>query len=344
MIELKQGDILRVDTEALVNTVNCVGVMGRGVALQFKKAFPENFKAYKAACDRDELQLGSMFVYDLCRLVNPRYIVNFPTKRHWKGKSRLEDIESGLKALVQEVHRLGIHSIAVPPLGCGLGGLEWNEVRLRIEQAFEDVPDVDVLLFEPKGAPSAEEMIKQKGIPRMTVGRASLLGLMQRYLAGVMDPFISLLEIHKLIYFMQESGEGLKLRYEKGIYGPYAPNLRHVLSVIEGHYISGYGDAEDQPDKQIELRSAAVSMAESFLLKHPDTRERFDRVADLIEGFETPFGMELLSTVHWVAFHENALTLDEVVSRTYAWNKRKQMFTKDHLSIAWDVLRDKGWL
>ena len=346
MIELEQGDILRADAEALVNTVNCVGVMGRGIALQFKKAFPENFKAYRVACDRKELRPGKMFVYDLRSLenVNPRYIVNFPTKRHWKGKSRMEDIEAGLEALVQEVRRLGIHSIAVPPLGCGLGGLDWNEVRLLIEQAFEDVPDVSVLLFEPKGAPSVDEMVKQEETPRMTVGRASLLGLMQRYLAGVMDPFVSLLEIHKLMYFMQESGEGLELRYEKAPYGPYAQNLRHVLSVIEGHFISGYGDAEDQPDKRIELLPEAVLQAEAFLLDHPNTRERSSRVADLIKGFETPFGMELLSTVHWVVSHENALTLDEAVTQTYAWNDRKRMFEKDHLSIAWEVLESKGWL
>lgn len=345
MIEIKQGDILRADAEALVNTVNCVGVMGRGIALQFKKAFPENFKAYKTAADHNELRPGKMSVYDLCRLLNPRYIVNFPTKRHWKGKSRIEDIESGLKTLVQEVHRLGIHSIAVPPLGCGLGGLEWNEVRLRIEQAFEDAPDVSVFLFEPKGAPSATKMVKKEALPRMTVGRASLLGLMHQYLAGVMDPFVSLLEIHKLMYFMQESGEGLKLRYEKGVYGPYAQNLRHVLSEIEGHYISGYGDAEDQPDKQIELRPEAVSQAEAFLQDHPDTRNRFGRVADLIEGFETPFGLELLSTVHWVTSHdEKASSLDEAVSQTYAWNERKGMFNKAHLSVAWKVLEEKGWL
>ena len=344
MIELRQGDILRADVEALVNTVNCVGVMGRGIALQFKKAFPGNFKAYKAVCDRHELQTGKVLVHDLSSLVNPRYIINFPTKRHWKGRSRMEDIESGLVALVHKVRRLGVRSLAVPPLGCGLGGLNWHEVRLRIEQAFESVPEVTVLLFEPKGAPSAVTMVKQKVAPRMTVGRASLLGLMNRYLSGVMDPFVSLLEIHKLMYFMQESGERLKLRYEKGLYGPYAPNLRHVLSLIEGHYISGYGDAEDQPEKQIELRPGAAARAETFLQDRPDTRHHFVRVADLIEGFETPFGMELLSTVHWVAAHEQAQTLNEVISLAYAWNDRKRMFEEDHLSIAWKVLHDKGWL
>jgi len=152
MIELKQGDILRANAEALVNTVNCVGVMGRGLALQFKKVFPDNFKSYKALCDNNELQPGKMFIYDLNRLYNPRYVVNFLTKRHWKGKSRIEDIEAGLQALGEDVRSRDIHSIAIPPLGCGLGGLCWGDVRARIKEAFQDLPDVQVLIYEPKGA------------------------------------------------------------------------------------------------------------------------------------------------------------------------------------------------
>jgi O-acetyl-ADP-ribose deacetylase (regulator of RNase III) len=152
MIELKQGDILRANAEALVNTVNCVGVMGRGLALQFKKVFPDNFKSYKAACDNKALQPGKMFIYDLNRLYKPHYVVNFPTKRHWKGMSRMEDIAAGLQTLVEEVRKRDIHSIAIHPLGCGLGGLRWPDVRAKIEEAFQDLPDVQVLLYEPKGA------------------------------------------------------------------------------------------------------------------------------------------------------------------------------------------------
>lgn len=344
MIELTRGDIVRADAEALVNTVNCVGFMGRGVALQFRKAFPENFKAYKAVCDREGMRPGMMLVHDLGRLMNPRFVINFPTKRHWKGKSRMEDIEAGLEALVEEVRKRGIRSIAVPPLGCGLGGLDWHDVRPRIEEAFSRLPGVRVLLFEPAGAPAAGKMVKDKRVPRMTVGRASLVGLMRRYLAAVMDPTASLLEVHKLMYFMQEAGEKLRLRYRKAPSGPYAENLRHVLSHIEGHFISGYGDAEDRPDKQIELIPGVWDQAEDFLQDHPDTRERFDRVAGLIEGFETPFGTELLSTVHWVATREGASTADEAVARTYAWNDRKRIFTQDHIRTAWDALSQQGWL
>jgi len=344
MIELKRGDILRSQAEALVNTVNCVGVMGRGIALQFRKAFPENFKAYEALCDRKAMNIGKVFFYDLSRLENPRYVINFPTKQHWKGKSRLENIEAGLRDLVAVVRKRGIRSIAIPPLGCGLGGLKWDDVRARIEQAFHSLPGVNVLLFEPRGAPSAEDMVKHEKRPNMTRGRAALLGLMQRYLAAAMDPCVTLLEIHKLMYFMQAAGQDLRLGYAKGPYGPYAEKLRHVLTHIEGHFITGYGDASDEPDKEITPTVDAMEVAEEFLADHPDVRKRFDRVVDLIKGFETPLGMELLSTVHWVATREGASSVAEAIDKTYAWNPRKGMFKRQHIRVAWDVLRDKGWL
>jgi O-acetyl-ADP-ribose deacetylase (regulator of RNase III) len=344
VIEYRQGDILQADAEALVNTVNCVGIMGRGIALQFRKAFPENYSAYRSACERAEVKPGRMLVFDRQRLINPRYIINFPTKRHWKGKSRLEDIETGLAALVEEVRVRGIRSIAVPPLGCGLGGLDWVEVRRIIEKTFRALVDVQVLLYEPTGAPDAERMVKQAEAPRMTVGRAALLGLMDRYRRAVMDPDVSLLEIHKLMYFMQETGEHLKLKFTKALYGPYAENLRHVLSHIEGHFIVGYGDAEDDPEKRIESRADATEQADRFLQAHPPTRTHFDRVADLIEGFETPFGMELLATVHWVVAQEAAATKEEAVTKVYEWNTRKHMFKQQHLHLAYEVLHRKGWV
>jgi len=160
MIERTQGDLLMADAAALVNTVNCVGVMGKGIALQIKKRFPENFKAYEAACRREEVKPGRMFVFETGQMFNPRYIINFPTKRHWRGKSRYEDIESGLKALVREVRQRKIRSIAIPPLGSGLGGLQWNRVKAMIEAAFEEMPDVRVKLYEPKGSPEAKEDTK----------------------------------------------------------------------------------------------------------------------------------------------------------------------------------------
>lgn len=344
MVELEQGDILQAEADALVNTVNCVGVMGRGIALQFRKAFPQNFKSYEAACERKEVRPGRMFVHETGLLTGPRFIINFPTKRHWKGKSRIEDIDSGLRALVEEIKDRGIRSVAVPPLGCGLGGLNWNAVRPRIIQAFDELPDVRVLLFQPAGAPKADEMPKDRRLPKMTLGRAVLIELMVRYLAAVLDPFVSLLEIHKLMYFMQEAGESLNLKYEKALYGPYAKNLRHVLNVIEGHFITGYGDAADEPGRPIELLPKSPKAAEGFITSYPDTQARFARVARLIHGFETPFGMELLATVHWVSTREGASSADEAIERTYQWNERKRAFDGKQIRRAWQVLKDQGWL
>jgi O-acetyl-ADP-ribose deacetylase (regulator of RNase III) len=316
MIEYRTGDILKADAEALVNTVNCVGIMGRGIALQFKSAFPENFKAYAAACRRGEVQPGRMFVFETGALTRPKYIINFPTKRHWRGKSRIEDIEAGLVALVQEIRSRAIRSMAIPPLGSGLGGLNWADVRARIDEALHGVNDVDVIVFEPNGAPDAKVMARSREVPEMTPGRAALIGLMYRYLRGLMDPFVTLLEVHKLLYFMRVAGKPLRLRYVQAPYGPYAENLRNVLARVEGHFVSGYADGGDDPEKQLELVPGAVEEAERFFAQHVSTRARFDKVADLVAGFETPFGLELLATVHWVVQELGASSPPAVVNKT----------------------------
>ena len=264
MIEMTRGDILRDEAEAIVNTVNCVGVMGRGIALQFKNAWPENFKAYEAACARQEVQPGRMFVFQTGQLTAPQYIVNFPTKRHWRGKSRIEDIKAGLSALVAEVRARGIRSIAIPPLGSGLGGLDWDVVRPLIEHAFAPLSDVVVRIYEPNGAPTADKMHHSREVPKMTPGRAALVELVNRYMQGLLDPVITLLEVHKLMYFMQAAGQPLNLKYVKGPYGPYAENLRHVLRTVEGHLLSGYADGGDAPDKPLNLVPGAVEDATNF--------------------------------------------------------------------------------
>lgn len=340
-IELTTGNILKADAEAIVNTVNCVGVMGRGIALQFKKAFPANFRAYALACDDGEVQPGRMFVFDTGAFTNPRYIINFPTKRHWKGKSRIEDVESGLVALAKEVRERGIKSVAIPPLGSGLGGLDWDDVRPRIEAALRDVPDLDVLIYQPNGAP---EVVKSREVPNMTPGRASLVTLMHRYLQGLMDPFVTLIEVQKLMYFMQEAGQPLRLKYIKHHYGPYATNLSHVLNKVEGHFVAGYQDGGDQPDKELTIVPGAIPEAEAALQHEQHTHEHFNRVSELVDGFETPYGLELLATVHWVATREGADTPEKALARIYDWNERKRTFTGRQVAIAFETLKSKGWL
>ena len=344
MIHFKAGDILAEDVEALVNTVNCVGVMGRGVALQFKKRFPDNFRAYSLACGRGEVQPGRMFVFETRRLTNPRYIINFPTKRHWRGNSRLEDIEAGLGDLTRRIRDRGIRSIALPPLGSGLGGLDWPAVRRHIEEGLGTIEGVRIVVFEPTAVRAAGRTVRSRQVPKMTTGRAALVGLIDRYRKGLLDPFVTLLEVHKLMYFMQAAGEPLKLRFAKGLYGPYATNLRHVLHAIEGHFISGYADGGDAPDKPLELVPGAVEDAVAVLDRFPETGTRFDRVADLVEGFESPFGLELLSTVHWILHRDGSPAGEDLVALTHGWNERKRQFSPRQIELAAEVLSGKGWV
>lgn len=344
MIAYKTGDMLKEDVEALVNTVNCVGVMGRGIALQFKNVFPGNFVAYASACERNEVQPGRMFVFETGLLTGPRFIINFPTKRHWRGQSRIEDIDAGLVALVEEIRRRGIQSIAIPPLGSGLGGLDWALVRPRVVAALQPLPEVKVVIFEPGGAQTDSRPNPSTPVPPITPGRAALVGLMDRYLRGLLDPFVTLLEVHKLMYFMQVAGEPLRLKFTKGHYGPYAENLRHVLNAIEGHLVSGYADGGDAPDKQLELVPGAVDDARALIENLPQTHLHMEKVANLVEGFESSFGLELLATVHWVLTHENVQHIEDVVTFTHAWNTRKKQFTPRQIGIAVDVLKRKAWL
>jgi O-acetyl-ADP-ribose deacetylase (regulator of RNase III) len=343
MIELTRGNILNADVEALVNTVNCVGVMGKGIALQFKKAFPANFRAYEAACRREKIRPGEMFVFETGQVLNPHYIINFPTKRHWRNRSRYEDIEAGSKALITELRNRNIRSVAVPPLGCGLGGLDWNRVKAIIDEAFSQLPDVQVKLFEPKGAPVPTGIPVCTDRPRMTIARALLIKLMHQYTRHAYR--LTLLEIQKLAYFLQESGMDLRLRYIKDWYGPHAHNLNRVLEVIEGHYIRGYGD-QQKPDVEIELLPGTGIHADAFLRQHPGAKTKLENVVNLVDGFETPYGMELLASVHWLAVHDQEVVdADTVIAAMARWNERKnKLFRPDHIRVAWHHLQAQGWI
>ncbi|MGH9672807.1 MAG: type II toxin-antitoxin system antitoxin DNA ADP-ribosyl glycohydrolase DarG [Bryobacteraceae bacterium] len=344
MIRESTGNLLEADAEALVNTVNCVGFMGKGIALQFKQAFPGNFHDYEKACKAGEVRPGRMLVFETGRCLHPKFIINFPTKRHWRGKSRLEDIELGLKALVDEIRRRKIKSIAVPPLGCGNGGLDWADVGPLIVNALGPLEDVQVLLYPPAGAPAAKKMPVRTSNPEMTVARALFVKAIDQY--SRLAYRLTLLEIQKLAYLLQEAGEPLRLKYEPGHYGPYAANLNKVLERIEGHFTRGYGDSQ-KPDTEIELLGGAVEQADAFLASYPESRERLDRVSALISGFETPYGMELLSSVHWVGTHADptATDADLAVNMVHCWNERKrEMLKSPHIRLAWERLAEQRWV
>lgn len=340
MIEYKSGNLLNDPAEGLVNTVNTVGVMGKGIALQFKQAYPDMFKDYVKAYKENQLEIGKMHVYKLNDLVGPKYIINFPTKQHWRAPSKIEYIQKGLADLVRLVDEYNIQSIALPPLGCGNGGLNWSQVQPLIEKAFEN-KDVTVHLYNAQLSPSVDEVIIRTSPPRMTKGRALLLALMDNYAKPGYK--LTLLEIQKLAYFLQEQGEPLKLRFEKYKYGPYADNLNHVLQRIDGHFISGYGDRSREAE--VTLIDGSIVEAQTFLNDYPDARNHLEQVNDLIRGFETPYGMELLSTIHWImkANPEQAKDFEHVYQQVISWNERKKnLFTEDHIYKTWNYLQNQN--
>ncbi|WP_237049295.1 macro domain-containing protein [Lentibacillus amyloliquefaciens] len=293
MITYKHGNLLEDSAEALVNTVNTVGVMGKGIALQFKQAFPEVFQEYEKACKRNEITIGKMHVVPIDGTAGPRYVINFPTKKHWKENSKKYYIEDGLENLVKVVHDLGLSSIALPPLGCRNGGLEWTQVKTLIEKAFEGT-NVNVHVYEPMGSPAPGKMKVRTKKPEMTEARALLLASINNYKGPGYK--LTVLEIQKIAYFLQEAGEQLRLNFKKYKYGPYAENLNHVLQRLEGHFIRGYGDRSRQSD--IQLINSAGEKAYEFLETKAETVERLNRVNNIMNGFETPYGLELLATVH----------------------------------------------
>ena len=352
MIEKGIGNLLTADVDALVNTVNTVGIMGKGIALQFKRAYPANYEAYRAACERGEVRLGEMFVFDIAAKEPPRYIINFPTKRHWRSSSRIGDIEAGLDDLVRVVGERGIRSIAIPALGCGNGGLGWAQVRPLIELACARLPDVRAVVFAPAGSPPAASMPNATPRPPLTPLRALLLATVARYLDRArlqeVRPGVSELEIQKLAYFLQTLGAPLRLAFNRGPYGPYADRLPHALNVLEGHHLTGLGDRSSPVTALAPINPLPGSMEEALatLAGDPASGARLEKVLRLVDGFETPYSLELLATVHYAA-HQPPPTGDpEVLSkRVAAWSLRKaRLFTDSHVRIAAQRLGDHGLL
>ncbi|TDC42209.1 macro domain-containing protein [Micromonospora sp. KC213] len=342
MIEEGHGNLLTAEVEALVNTVNTVGVMGKGIALQFKRAFPANFRAYRAACARGEVRMGQVWTFDTGVLGSRRFILNFPTKRHWRGSSQLEDIAAGLDSLVEVVNQRAITSIAIPALGCGNGGLRWSEVRPLIEQAAERLPGVRVVIFPPEGAPPPAAMPNATPPPVLTPLRAVLLIAVARYLDRArlqeVREGISELEIQKLAYFLQVLGTPLRLAFNRGAYGPYAPSLGHVLVSLEGHYLSGIGDRSASVTQFAPINPLpdGLEAAEAVLRGEDEIVRRIGELLKLVDGFETPYSLELLATVHFASIQAPPTgSPAELAERVASWSLRKaRMFTDKHVRVA----------
>jgi O-acetyl-ADP-ribose deacetylase (regulator of RNase III) len=336
MIHFTKGNIFDSHAEALVNTVNTVGVMGKGVALQFKEHFPDNFKLYKKASDNKEVTIGKMFVTSTNSMLNPRWIINFPTKKHWMHPSSHEYIETGLDDLVKIIKDLNIKSIAVPPLGAGQGGLDWERIKKIITVKLSGI-DIDIQVFEPSYWPGQNS--DQIGIT-LTKPRALILALMQKY--RVLGFELSLLEIQKLAYFLQRVGQNdLALHFRKYYYGPYAHNLQHLLHRLEnGFIITEKPVLDSKPLDIIYLNKEKVEETYQFIKNNCSQNEinRLKVVGDIIKGYESPFGLELLSSVDWI-INENK-TLQElkpnfVLQKIQEWSNRKaNIFTENNISAA----------
>lgn len=308
MIKFTQGNLLEARAEALVNTVNTVGVMGKGIALMFKERFAENFRSYVAACKAKEVRIGKMFVTEVRELDGPRWIVNFPTKQHWRGDSKIEWIVEGLRDLRSFLIENKVKSIAIPPLGSGNGGLDWAEVRPKIEEELAGL-DAEILVYEP--TQKYQNVAKRKGVEKLTPARALIAELIRRY--WVLGMECSLLEIQKLAWFLERNIERagltpLDLRFAAHKYGPYADRLRHLLEGLDGSYLhcdKRIGDAD--PLDVIWFDDGRKAFVQAYLKSEAkEYVSALETTAALIDGFESPFGMELLATVDWLLTKEGA--------------------------------------
>ncbi len=324
MISFKKDDLLKAKTEAIVNTVNTVGIMGKGIALQFKERFPKNYSLYKKASENGEIKIGKMFITELeRRRDHPYFIINFPTKRDWRENSRLSYINEGLDDLIEVINEYKISSISIPPLGCGNGGLDWNDVKPLMEKKLSRLSvGIEVNIYEP-GINVYTNTAKEK-IPQLTTSRALILSLVDNYRVLGFD--ISHLEIQKLAYFLQAFGQrDLKLNFKEGYYGPYATNLKYLLMHLEGSYIKGQiGIADSKPLDPLFLMEEQLPAVNNFLILSVtiEERTRLEIVSNFIRGFESPFGLELLSTVHWL-YTKGLTTVDKSINGIQKWNSRK---------------------
>lgn len=334
MIRYTQGNLLDAGTEALVNTVNEVGVMGKGIALMFREAFPDNARAYEEACGRGEVRVGRMFVVQNNDLTGPRWIINFPTKKHWRQPSRLDWVRDGLRDLVRVLAEQRIRSVALPPLGCGNGGLEWMHVRREIEAKLSELPDLEVVVFEPTDA--YQNAPKREGVEELTPARALIAELVRRYAVLGLD--CTNLEIQKLAWFLQRCmtamglSNPLDLEFEANKYGPYADRLRHLLNGLDGSYLHCEKRLSDaSPFDLIWFEDAKRDAVQAYL-NGPEAepfRPALEKTAEIIDGFESPLGMELLSTVDWLLSGRRCeATVEAIIAALKTWPGGKSAATR----------------
>ena len=320
MITYRTGDLLAAGTQALVNTVNTVGVMGKGIALQFAERYKENLRVYRAACMNGTLVPGTMLVVRDHDLQGERIIVNFPTKKDYKHKSKYEYIEAGLVALVSAIKENDIHSIAVPPLGCGNGGLDWDVVRPMIVRHLGGL-DAEVVVYEP--SVHARETLREAPTrdAKLTPARTILLSALFQYERT--GGFATLFVANKLAYFLQRMGDTtLRLQFEAARYGPYTDTIGHMLYNVNGAFLTGLEQKAAKPFDEIQLNYERKADLDKDL--KPEQRSRLERLRELIDGFHATSDLELLSSVAFILEQKPGADVQEVVDAMGQWSKRKE--------------------
>ena len=327
MIQFKQANLLESDAEAIVNTVNTVGVMGKGIALQFKNQYPQNYKLYAAACKANEVVVGKMFVTEETSLLGgKKIIINFPTKTDWRKPSEYSYIENGLQDLVNVIQEKNIKSIAIPPLGAGNGGLDWNKVKELIEQHLSNV-NCEVQIYQPNAI--IQEALKKERV-KLTPARAMLLAVLFDLVKN--GEFVSEFTAEKIAYFLQRFGakEAFKLEFQPNFYGPYSGKVKHVLYYLNGSYISGYSSKDKKPFDELGLMLDAEIEINEFLnsKENESYKAIVEKTKAFLSGFYADFGLELLSTIDFIINDKKTKSIEEITQHLVDWSDRKKtMFT-----------------
>ncbi|MFB6278851.1 MAG: macro domain-containing protein [Salinibacter sp.] len=351
MIEITRGDLFAADVAALVNPVNGVGVMKRGLSRQFKTRFPENHEQYQAACTPDPLAPGTVLVHDRGGLFGdadrPRYVLNVVTKQHWSDLSGRDHIEAGVAEVAATVQARAIDSLAVPALGCGGGGLDWTDVRPILTSRLAPLSDTRVLLFAPRSSappddPGAEDAEPPSAAPDLTQGRALLLLLLDACGGGDEAPTIH--ATHNLAYLLQCAGEPLHLCFEPAPHGLQASGLDAVLDRMDGHFLDRTSTDDEE---RLRPRPAAVTRAEATVSSAPDAATRLRRTRQVIGEAPSDEALERLATVLWIVRHdpEARRAPTPVVRTVHDWSRRTATrFSAEQIAAAWTRLREHGWL
>jgi O-acetyl-ADP-ribose deacetylase (regulator of RNase III) len=358
-VSVRIGDLFHSHAQTLVNTVNCVGVMGKGIALGFKQRFPEMYDDYERRCQRKEVRLGHPYVY---KQDNQPWVLNFPTKDHWRGVSRISDIARGLEFLAAHYKEWGITSLAVPPLGCGNGQLDWTVVGPTLYRYLSKL-EIPVELYAPDKTPkeqltlgflqgekaSEAEAPRDREPLRVDAWAVAIVGVLSRIAREPFHRPIGRVSFQKIAYFLSEAGLPTELKYERGSYGPFSPQLKSILGrlinnglVVEVERKGGMFEVKPGPT----YRDAR----EHFKNQLREWVPMIERVADLLLRFPTTADLEIGATAVFVAKKlmgdtGSVATEREVFEGVMTWKaKRRPPVNPDHVALAVRELAVMGWI